>query len=228
MLARALLFSMLLCFAPAATAQPADNTPAAANISDPAYAAAHAMLVGSGIVDAAFDTIAAEVMPRMRASTLRSTLYQNASPTHQQALLAYLDTMPALLREEMNIVMEEVAIRVAPRWSELMTPDELTGVANFFSAPASQPFLQAATAYYLGNLPPGPPEEAARVLEEFMRSPAGLALERNGDAFNRILAEERDAALVRLMPHLQAVLSAGICAALEEECPQRLRTMQPT
>lgn len=230
----AIALTLALASVTSASAQPAPSAPSA---SVEQIAAARdfyqAMLFDNGLVVKASDGMARQRMPEIRASLLNSPLFHNANAEHQAALSAFVDTVPALMRQELLVAFAEAADRAAPRAATVMNEGELREVAAFMRSPEAIALIeQAIEARLTGaeldlmnyfNIDAG----AGEFFVAFSQTPGGRAFSRNREELGRILNEELARATVELQPRVQRMMFAGVCAALEEECPPALRAAIP-
>lgn len=188
-----------------------------------------AIMFDSGLFDMAFDPMVGEVIPQLRQSVTSSQLYLGASRRHRESLLAFVDSLPDRMRQELMTELGTVRDRVAPRFAALMTPEELAGLADFMRSPDTRVIFQRYMASYMEERRDGQTrqpnftDEELSVFTGFITSPAGLAFVREGDNISAIMNEEFDAATVRMQPRLEMMMQTGICDALENECPRPLR-----
>lgn len=239
MRALALVISLLAAWPVQAPAQPqaAEAAPAPSaetvEIDPQAVAAAtdlyRAIAIDSGGIDLLVDAAFAIHGPRIRQSILNSPLYGELSSEHQAALLAFLDTLPVLVREESTAAMESASDHAAARLAVLMSPDHMMESAAFLRGPHMRESWEALMRQVVvsdgssngGAFPDlaGTPEGRA-----FVSTPAGSALLRQQEAIDVIFLEGTETALMQLESRLQARAAEGMCAAIEEECPAALQS----
>ncbi|WP_395647584.1 hypothetical protein [Terricaulis sp.] len=237
---RSLLLAFCLVAALAAPAVAQKAQPRAVNDPPPAFettpqsAAAgadlfQAIMFDSGLFESAFEPMIAQVLPDVRASITSSPLYREATPRHRAALLAFVDTMPVILRTELTTELMTVRGRIGPRFATIMSEEELTGLAAFMRDPQTRPVLQRYMDAFVGEEQSGRArepdftDEELAPMEDFIDTPGGIALLRVGDRLSDIMEEEFDAATLRMQPRIESIIQGGICDALENECPRVLR-----
>lgn len=234
----AVALSLLAAWPIQALAQPqaAEGAPApaqTAEIDPQAVAAAtdlyRAIAIDSGGIDLLVNAAFAIHGPRIRQSVLTSPLYGDLSSEHQTSLLAFLDTLPALVREESAAALESATNHVAPRLAVLMSPAHMTESAAFLRGPHMREPWKALMSQVVtsdgasegGAFPDlaGTPEGRA-----FAATPAGIALVSQQEAIDTIFSDASEMAFMQLESRLQARAAEGMCAAMEEECPAALRS----
>ena len=188
----------------------------------------HSLVFDSGLVDMLLEPMMASAMPGVRSSVLESPLYRRASRRHREALLAFVDSMPDLLRRELTAECEVIADRAAVRLAQRMTAEELQGFAAFLRSPDARPLFEHVARDYLADPKGGSPtggfsDEEMSGLTAFLSTPAGAAFVREQEAINTILDEEFDASSERMRPRLETLVLRGMCEALENQCPAYLR-----
>src|SRR5262245_45651718 len=229
MFVRSLFLALALTCAPISASWSEENPPVQPPVqaaSPEAVAAGrdvvHSLVFDSGLVDMVLEPMMASTMPGIRSSVLESPLYQRASRRHREALLAFVDAMPDLLRREVTAECEVIADRAAARLVERMTAEELRGFAAFLRSPDARPLFQHVARDYLAN-PKGGSARADFSNEEmsgllaFLSTPAGVAYVREQDAISTILSEEFDASSERMRLRLENMVLRGMCEALENE-----------
>lgn len=212
---------------PAAPAEQA-QAPAPTRPTDAAAAGAafmEAFIYESGLIDQMLEPLMAQRMPEMRRELLQSELYNSVSPRAQRSLTAYFDTMPDIMREAVRTEFTEIAGRIGVRLAQRLTAEELNGIADFTRHPSLRTYFGRLAGDYVsegnGEVEPTPEELAA--VEAFVRTPAGMAFEREGRFINTVVTEEFAASSTRMQPQIQSRILNGVCDALGNECPRGLR-----
>jgi hypothetical protein len=197
---------------PAASAQ--DSAP-----SDTALAAARdmtsALIVESGLLDAALDTAFADLMPRLRAEYAGLT---TITPAHRDAALAFIETLPALVRTELQGAIGQAIEAAAPELAAIYSEETMIAAAAFFRREEMRALLVRGvqTDWKLT-------EQDHRLLEEFEGSAQARGLLANAAAFGDVLERAFRRTTGALLPSLMLRVYQGLCSALEEECPASIR-----
>lgn len=233
----AIALAFLALSAPASAQKP-DSAPAptASDVAPEHLAAAHdlyrSLVFDNGLLETLSNGISARAMPEIRASLLDSPMYRSVSRESQQRLTTFTDSLPEMMLAEINTMFDEIGQRSAPRFAQRLSADELTQIAGFMRSPETlakwhamfQSFLDANMEGSTGSFPDWS-RSADGTLNAFATSSAGQALLREEDAIGDILEQEINNVMPVMLPRIQARVIAGICDALQSECPPSLRAM---
>ena len=219
--------------AAAQDSKPADDAAAVDSLAPEHIAAAREMfdsiVFDNGLLATLSDGIAEREMPELRASMLSSPLYTSATPEHQAALTAFMESMPDVMRSELTSMFNEIGDRAAPRFASRIEADDLRGISAFMRSPEMLALWQDLMQNYLksgralGGTFPDWSNSTDATFTEFASTPSGRAFLREQDFLTQVLEEEINGAIVRIVPRIQVRVLSGICDALGDECPARLR-----
>ncbi|MGE0739741.1 MAG: DUF2059 domain-containing protein [Hyphomonadaceae bacterium] len=224
---RTILFSLALSFGlltgPAFAQEPTSPAAAtAAPVSEASLSAARdlttAMLVDSGILPTAIQHVWNQYLPQLRQ---QYGSLPGVSEPRRQAAVAFLETVPAILNEEVNRVLPRIINDAAPDIAAVFTEQELTDIATFMRDARTRSLL---TRMVTGNVA-GLTNEELAFANEFSQSPAGRAMDAKGNQLTAALDRAMQSASQELQTTLMRRMFQGLCGALEEECPAPLRTM---
>lgn len=163
----------------------------------------------------------------LRQRLLTGPFYQNLTPDHQQAITAYVDTMPAFFFDEVLRVRPYFEREFASLLTARFSPSEVEALAYFYA----QPGFRDALTQLLGPTLQGQSPDYAQLSEEqraaFERAfsaPEAQGAPHHWDVV-RAMGDARVAAQTAAEPALQQRMAIGLCAALEDQCPARIRAM---
>jgi len=217
---RAIAFFTILSLAGASFAQ--EPAPATESVPDSRLAAARelaqTMLIDSDLFEQAIESLSAETLPRMRARTNE----MRVSPRARTAAAAFLDTMPAMITEEINLVLPQAVDEAALEIREIFSEAELREITIFMRDPLTQQFM-VRTMLSGGAINPTE-AELQRVLA-FAETPAGAAYAARGGDMNAAFQRALSNAGTRIEPRIMRRTMEGLCAALANECPAEIRAL---
>lgn len=240
----------LLCAAPMAAAQkinPEPSVPAVRLAPTPesqqsAREMANFLLIESDVMgpalEAAFDTM----LPSLRQTMLSGPFYESLRPSSRRAMTAFVDSMPRIVREELDAEMPIIAENLSQDLATLFTGQEGADINAFLRQPRVREIYrrsvtesargavlaQDETMTPLGSLR-GMTSEDLAIFAEFEATPSGQAMSAKSDQFVAYLEQHLERGSQSLMPRLQRRIAQAMCAAMESDCPPQLRTMdEPT
>lgn len=218
---------------PAATVAPETQSPVLTETPSLEAIAAgrdlfEAAIIDTRILDVMFEHFSRDMLPEVRAEITASAIYREASTEHRAALLAFLDTLPDLLKQEFRVEIGAIGDRAAPRFAQRLSADDMNAVAAYMRQPEIQREWRDLADRFIandidGDLPNFP--DFTTRSDAFSQSPAAQAFALQRSALDRILSEEMQVSTGQIVPRLQFMVAAGLCTALEDECPQQLRNL---
>lgn len=204
---------------PAPAERPLLSAPAP---SEAEGAAARAMLaafvIESGLLDAVLDQAVAEELPQLHALTNDPALRAEIGPERYARVQAFLDTLPAIVREEVQRAVPAAIELSAPAIAELFTEEEMAGILAFLQREDTRDLIRRM-ARNQSDL------TAADIAlaEQFGRSRAGRAFIRHGDAMFAVLEQALDEITPGMIATLTQRVAIGMCEPLGDACPANLR-----
>jgi hypothetical protein len=236
MIVRALLTALALLAATAASAPALAQAEDAPSASPAAMAAsrevARLILIESGMVSLALDQAFAEQMPGARKEIMEGPLFWTLSPQDQQAVLAYLDTLPQITREIIDDALPDILEAVAARTAAVFSEEEIVGISIFLHSPHGRSVIMRliqnaiAGAASPADIDLTSAEQTA--LLKFASTRPGAAFISRADRWGRAITAGFADAPGRLAPALQARIQRDLCAILRDRCPPSLRPPSPT
>lgn len=230
MIFRAAAIALTLVCATGAYAEepaPAETAAPATQYAPEHLAAAHdfysAVIFDNGMLEQIFQTLEADSLPDLRTRIERSQIYREAPPARRQALMNIIDNLPTYLRQELTAALVEIGDRVAPRFAERMTEEELRQTATFMRSEEMRPAWEDLAETVTDRDKPTPNFPNWRRVGSFAETPAGQAFGRESPAMSDMLTEESDLAMQMVFPRLLTVIAGQLCDALAEDCPPQMR-----
>lgn len=222
---RTLILALALVVAPLPQAS-AQETPTEEAAPTPTLAAARdlvrALLIDSGLMRMAIDTVWAQYAPQVREQALQMP---DVSDRGRRAVIAFLETAPTIVQEEVDRLSPQIIASAAPEIADVFTDQELNDIAQFMRDERTRTLFARIITNNMGGLT----VDDLRYVRDFSSSPAGLALSRKGDQLSAAIERALDGASAQLTESLTQRIFDGVCAALADECPTALRTMaEPT
>jgi hypothetical protein len=238
MIARALLAALaLLAATPApAFAQTFDSGQASPAAMSAARDVAQLLFVDSGMVSLALDEAFTEEMPAIRAETMAEPFFRMLSRRDQQAVLAYLDTLPQVTGELIDQSMPDILDAVAARTAAIFSEEEIVGISAFLHSPHGRDIIMRMIqgAVEADSSAPASDDDVDLTSEEetallaFALTRGGRAFIAKADRWGDALAAAFSDAAGELTPALQARVLRDICDILRDRCPPSLRPPSPT
>ena len=179
-----------LLMAPSAFAQAASPPPPSAAQLDAAQDFLKAALIDTGAIDASVQQAFANLGPQMRTNVQAQPYFTQATPAHQQAVLAYLDRLPAIVLDEMQQRMPGVVAGGAPAMAQIFSEADARSGAAFLRTPEGRSIFLRSAIQGANNATGGagaiaPPTEAeTQAALAFNATPAGQALSAHAEEFS--------------------------------------------
>jgi hypothetical protein len=203
---------------------PIDAPPAASQRQAPADmpAALEAMLrlfvYDSGI----FDRIAEIKLPQFREMVIASAAYRRASAVHRRALDAFIETVPGLMREELDALLPQTASNAARQIGDVVSVEDVNGFVSFMSSSDMRPVLVNFVVNY-SEANPSPfsslDQRERDAYDAYAQTPHGRSfIEHENEVFDKLFAA-LNGVEPQLVNRLRDRVRAGMCDALGDECP---------
>lgn len=188
----------------------------------------HAFLIDTGMVEVtsfeAFDLMGAQ----FRDPIVGSAMYRALSPARQQALLAYIDGLAPIVRDEAVLGAPQVIEQFAARTAALFTERELNEIATYLRTPegtanALRVVRDGMQTQALGRQVRSEPTEAEAAADvAFRASPGGRAFYSGSPQFGAMMRELGAQSVGG--PHIRERIQRDMCAVLEDDCPPGWRS----
>ena len=202
--------------------QPIGAPPAAGQTQAPADmpAALQAMLrlfvYDSGI----FDRIAEIKLPQFREMVIASAAYRRANTVHRRALDAFIETVPGLMREELDALLPQTASNAARQIGDVVSVEDVNGFVSFMSSSD----MRAVLASFVENYGEAPPlssldQRERDAYDAYAQTPHGRAFIEHANEVSAALFAALDGVEPQLVNRLRGRVRAGLCDALGDECP---------
>ena len=138
---------------------------------------------------------------------------------------AYINTMPTILREEIDAVLPEVVNTSAPRVTALFNAREMEDIAEFFRDERLRTLMARMIAD--PNAASTFTRDEERALRRFAGTRGGRAFGTKSDQLMGIVRDGLESISAPLQGRLAVRAITGICEALAEECPPGVRALVP-
>jgi hypothetical protein len=171
-----------------------------------------------------FDRMLQEQVPGFRQSLTNSFSYHSANAAHRAALMSFADTLPAMMREELDLLAPAIAANAVRRLNGAVRAEDLNSFVSFMSRPDMHPVMLYFVDRYIGRagLDAPPLTDAQRAaFDEFAASDAGHAFVSHANEIFEALVTELEATTPPLVQRLAMRMRVGMCAALGSECRDR-------
>jgi len=232
MLIRTLVLSVGLLFAAAPTYAQTPEPPAApSSVQHEETASAlrelyQALFFDSGM----FDTMIEHYLPQYSQTITTSEIYRVGGNRRRADLDALIARTPDIMRDEIIAEASAMSGNIAPRVSDLVTPEELRDFADLMRSPLWERHIQAAMARMAASNGQSiedlgvefTPEEEAQ-FNAMSERPAAQALMRTGPVLMAVIDAEFEAAAPRIQQRTQQRLARELCDLLGRDCPPALR-----
>lgn len=184
-----------------------------------------AFLIDSGIVQHAAQVASSDLGPQFRTQITSSTMFQNLTAAHQEAVRETLDRTASMIAEEINAQIPAAIEIEAPRLAALFSEGTSRGVARFVRSPEGRSaILGAAAAGALGR--PGTSRLTAaeeQAQRAFLATPAGNDFMSHQSEFNAVMDRITSRVFQEGQSRFENRLLRETCAAMGNECPAALR-----
>lgn len=186
------------------------------------------LLIDSGAIPIAVEQAFSAQLPAMRQSITNAPFYADLSPARQQALSAYLETLPAVVNQELQAVLPTVVETSAQEMLALFTDREIVDISAFMRSEAVRDtivrtVLGGVNAHFGGAQEPelSPEEEAA--FAAFEATPSGIAFAAKSDAFSDAMERSISTGFMSVVPALQGRMLRDMCDIMGDQCPSQMQ-----
>jgi len=222
----AVIAAALMAFAQPTLAQ-AQPAPSTQNLSashvEAGRDALSAILIDTGALAAGSLQAFTLLAPQFRASITASPVYAALTPDRQRALVAYLDNIGTVGREETLRGAPAVITQFAPSLAALFSESDLAAIAAFMRTPEGGSFFlrsvqEGVQAEATGQpvTTQATPEETAAVAA-FEQTPAGAAFNARGGDMAMLMNQVGRASTGA--PHIAARFRRDMCEIMGDQCP---------
>jgi len=175
-----------------------------------------------------FDAMIPQFTPWYREIVVGSDVYRRGNRRRRAALEAVVDRMPQILREELTVATDAMAVSVAPRLASSMTVEDVAAFSYIMRAPEWRPLIRRMVNFEANrkegdesDMPMTAEDE--RLLTQLETTPEAQAIMRDGEVFFTTVTAELDTASGTMEPRLRQRALTEMCAALENDCPRSIR-----
>lgn len=214
---RSLIIAFALAAAPAAAF--ADSTATQTALHAPtalesSRAMLEALLVESGVIDAAVMTGFNQAMPGFR-ETIIAPLLAEFTPDQRIEMEAFIATLPERARARVAAATPAILDDAATRAAGRFTQSEMEAISEFLSREEVRPLLLRLITSGANNLTAA----ERRTARDWGRTPAGRAFVRESDALMGILNISMQRAQHTITDGLVQDVFAAVCHVMGEDCP---------
>lgn len=196
---------------------------------------ARAFLIDSGVVDAALRSSFDDQLPALRAELSQRLSFRGLAPARQAAIDAEFARLPAIFREEIDQRMPALIARVGDELAGRFSEADLVALDRFFAMDEARSVLRRGAATMASedesarnpaaSMLSGMTPQEAQVWLDFASTDAGAAFAAQSDFFGSRIRELMMETLTPAIPAMVGRFQAGLCAALESDCPPELRPL---
>lgn len=177
-----------------------------------------AFVLESGALDAALEHAIAQELPNLRALANDPALARELGPEAQARVRAYLESLPGIVRDEIQLAIPRAVDMCVPALAEMFTEEEMLGIAEFFRDEQTGDLLRRMV-----RNPSDISQRDMRLMERFVGTEPGRAFVMHGDAMFDLLGRAFQEVTPQILAGLERRVLGGMCDAFGDQCPQDLR-----
>lgn len=206
----------------------APATARSAEAVEAAHAVMRLLLIDSGAIPIAVEQAFSSQLPEMRRSIMAAPFFSSLHATRQQALTAYLETLPSVVNEELQAVLPAVVETAAQEMLTLFSDREIVDISSFMRSDAAREtivrsVLGGVNAHFGGPQEPELTAEESAAFAAFEATPSGMAFAAKSAAFNAAMERTISTGFMSVVPALQSRMLRDMCDIMGDQCPAHMQ-----